>query len=166
MIDDKPISTSEYQKISSKSPANKKQITVSTKSIIIVLSIIVLCGLSFWGGIYYQKQQTQTNTMMSGNNTFGPGQGMMQRGGGAGEVTSISSTSITISNQRTGESESYTLTDNTTVSENGETKSLRNIATGDTVMIMTSGSSSKTATRILLNPTFGNPSSPDASQNL
>ena len=121
---------------------------------------IVLCAASFAAGVAYQKDHSKTTSVTSatgstnGGFTGGRGGGFGRRAGGLGQVTAVSPTSITISNQRTGANTSYTINSSTAISDNGQTVITSDIQIGDTVVITTNGSGSTTATRILVNPSF------------
>lgn len=123
-----------------------------------VLGVLVLCGLSFWGGSAYGKGQTKTSApglSQSGQfSTMGGPRGIRQ-GGGIGNVTAISDTSITVKNDRTSESKTYTINSSTTITNDGASATASDIKTGDTVLVEASSSDSTTATRITLNPSFG-----------
>ncbi|HSX45993.1 MAG TPA: hypothetical protein VLG27_03260 [Candidatus Saccharimonadia bacterium] len=136
----------------------RKSVTVSSQTALIVLGIAVLCGLSFAAGMGYQKGHTKkvaTATSATEQGSFRMSGGFGRRAGGLGQVTAVSSTSITISNQRTGADSTYTINLSTAISDNGQTVAASDIQAGDTVLVMTSGSGSTTATRILVNPSFG-----------
>jgi hypothetical protein len=76
--------------------------------------------------------------------------------GGFGKVASISSSSITISNERTSANTTYSITSGTTITDNGQSATASSIQDGDIVIVTTSSTSPTTATRILVNPSFGN----------
>lgn len=121
------------------------------------LAAIVLCGLSFWSGTAYQKSHDKS----SGSQSFarsgqfgGPGNGNFRQGGDIGSVTAVSDTSITVKNQRTAESKTYTINSSTTVTNNGSEAAASDIKTGDTVIVEPDSANSSTASRIMLNPSF------------
>lgn len=151
---------SDISHATSQSP--RRSLTISLKPLLLLIVVVVLCGLSFLGGEKYQKnhQSTATNTTSStGNQTtptggFGGGR-FGNRGGGFGQVTAVSSSSITITNQRTNASTTYSITSSTTITDNGSTVTTSDIQTGDTVLVRTSGSGSTAATAIEVNPSFG-----------
>ena len=76
-------------------------------------------------------------------------------GGTLGEVTKVSSDSITVTDQRSGTETTYKITSDTAITKDSKTASTSDIATGDTVMVRSSDSS--TATAIDVNPTMGGP---------
>jgi hypothetical protein len=143
-----------------------KQVTVPARAVMLIIGVVVLCLASFFGGVAYQKGHGKSTTSVASTNGTagggaigGAGGGGFrdgQRGaGGIGPVTAVSSTSITITNQRTNASATYAITSNTTITDNGQTVAASDIQTGDTVFVMASTSDTTTATRILVNPSFG-----------
>jgi hypothetical protein len=161
MSDEKYVSGEEHQAMKhAPSGDNQKRVTVPVSYFVFICCGIVLCVLSFWGGTVYQKHKhttTVTSSIQKGATGFsGGGVGSGRRFSGAfGQVTSISSSSITINNQRTSASSTYVITSSTTITDNGQTASASSIQDGDTVLIMTSSTSSTTASKILVNPSFG-----------
>ena len=128
----------------------------------LLIAVIVLCGLSFVGGVIYQKhsEKTTTTATSAAGGALGAG-GFSRRGGGNfGQVTAVSTTSITLTNQRTNASNTYAITGATVITDNGQTVATSDIQAGDTVVITTSTSDTSTATRILVNPSFGGAGSP------
>ncbi len=87
---------------------------------------------------------------MMGGGQFGPG--------GFGTVSKVDSGSITVEDQRQGEETTYSITTDTTITDNDESASISDIKVGDMVMIQSdddSDADTKTATSIQLNPSFG-----------
>lgn len=124
-----------------------------------ILGAVVLCVLSFYGGVAYEKGHVKT-TAASSNTGFGAaGGGFRGRFGGQrpniGAVTAVSSSSITIQDNFSGSSKTFSITSATTVTNNGASASVSDIQTGDTVLIRTSSSTSTQATTIDINPSFG-----------
>ncbi|HVV26021.1 MAG TPA: hypothetical protein VHC21_03240 [Candidatus Saccharimonadales bacterium] len=136
-----------------------RRVTISLKSVGLVAAVIVLCGLSFVGGRQYQKHHgssaNSSATAAGGGLAGGRFGGGVRREGGIGSVTAISSSSITVSDQRSGTSKTYSITSSTQITDNGSTVDYTDIKTGDTVLVTASSSSSTTAARILVNPSFG-----------
>ena len=123
-----------------------------------ILGVIVLCGLSFWGGAAYGKNGNKSDALGSAQSSRFGGLGSpggMRQGGEIGSATAVSDTSLTVKNLRTGESKSYTINSTTTVSDNGTDSAVSNIKTGNTVLVEASSSDSSVASRIILNPSFG-----------
>jgi hypothetical protein len=133
--------------------------------IIFAILVLVVGGLSFFGGVAYQKAQKTTTSDLSANGTPGGagGFGSPFGNGGIGTVTAISDTSISIAPRTRGSSDTstsstpktYTITTSTTFTNNGSTASESDIAVGDSVLIQTGTSDTTTATSILINPSFG-----------
>jgi hypothetical protein len=125
---------------------------------LIILAVIVLCGLSFYGGVAYEKGHNHTvasTAAKAGFNGGGYGGRFSGQRPNIGDVTAVSSSSITITSSMSGSSETFSITSSTTFTDNGQTSSVSDIQTGDTVLIRTSSSSSTTATSIDINPSFG-----------
>jgi hypothetical protein len=174
MPEEEYISGEEYQARGGRSP--RKQVTISANHIGLLALVVVLCGLSFYSGQQYQKHHPKT-IIATGPSTraFGPNgfEGPRGRMGNIGQVTAVSDTSITVQNERSGDSTTYAVTTSTTISKDGSTATASDIKTGDTVLIEASSSDTKTATRILINPSFGggptqqqgSSSSPDSAQS-
>jgi hypothetical protein len=160
---DKIVSGEEYQAMQQSSRARPttagRKVTLQTRTLGLLAVVVVLCVLSFWGGTRYEdhhgaKISTSTTSGSTGGGGFGTS-GRARLSGGFGQVTAVSSSSITITNQRTSASTTYTITASTTITDNGQTVTTSDIQTGDTVLIRTSGSGSTTATGITVNPSFG-----------
>ena len=110
----------------------------------------------------YQKSNTKAPTALgTGDLNGGPPGGMNGFGGGQrpniGEVKSVSDSSITVSDSRSGSDQTFKITNDTKVSNDGSTGSVSDIKTGDTVIIQADSSDSSTASRIILNPNFQGP---------
>jgi hypothetical protein len=158
MPNDKYISGEEHKAMSVSSASTPKKVTIAMPSIATIVVVIILCALSFGLGVISQKHGTKTvvatSSVTGGHFTGGGGFGG-HRSGGFGQVTAVSPTSITITNERSGASSTYAITASTTITDSGQTVTTSSIQTGDTVIIMTSSSSTSTATSILVNPSFG-----------
>lgn len=156
---DEYISGEEYQHMQHAHTSKKtaKSWALTPHTIEVLVAVIVLCGVSFMGGITYQKHSGKTAAVTtSTTNSFGGASGFSRRGGGNfGQVTAVSTTSITLTNQRTNASSTYAITSSTVISDNGQTVDTSDIQTGDTVVVTTSTSDTSTATHILVNPSFG-----------
>jgi hypothetical protein len=133
------------------------------------LLAVTLMIVSFFGGIAYQKTKvsnnptpnlSQTNAQFGG---MGGPMGLSQGNRAFGTVSSISDSSITVSD-RDGSTTTYTITSSTQVTDNGSTASISDIQTGDTAILELSSSDSKQVTSIVLNPSF-NGGGPTTSTN-
>jgi hypothetical protein len=86
------------------------------------------------------------------------GQGMMN--GSMGTVTAVSDSSITVKDQMSSESKTYTIDSSTEITDNGSSATVSDISSGDTVMVRTDSSSSDSddsssvATSIQINPSM------------
>jgi hypothetical protein len=167
-MSEKYISGEEHQSRQSQTTAAKptRSLSISSQTGAYIVVLLVLCGLSFLGGTAYQKAHAKAATVTNGNfGTAAGAGGFGRRAGAIGQVTAVSSTSITIDNQRTGASSTYTIDSSTAISDNGQTVTTSDIQNGATVVISTSGSGSTTATRILVNPSFGGGSAGSSSSS-
>jgi hypothetical protein len=155
------MSLSEYNARSQ--TGGKKQPPVSRVGVLIV-ALVLVAGISFFGGVQYQKGKTpattsaqsaaSTNGQSGGGAAGGFGHGSYQRGDRAiGTVTAVSGTSITVQS-RSGSSNTYTITSSTTVTDNGQSSSVSDIQTGDTVFMTLDSSNTQDVTSIMLNPTI------------
>jgi hypothetical protein len=158
--DEKYISGEEFQALRQSETTQSRQVTIQTLWLGWAAVAVVLLAVGFWSGLIYQKHHTKTvasnsvsasSNGLAGRGGFGGG----RRLGGFGQVTAVSPTSITITNQRTGASTTYAITSGTAITDNGQAVTTTDIQTGDTVIITNASSSSTTATRILVNPSFG-----------
>ncbi len=148
------LTPSEYEEMTS-SRGNKSSNNNYAKYGIILVSALVLCGISFWSGTAYQKSK-HTNTAVTAGN--GPGGGF--RNGqrpNIGEVTAISSDSISIQDSRSNSNQTFKITSDTTIQDNGSTVSASDIKAGDTAVVIAYSSDASTASRIMLNPSFNGP---------
>ena len=133
-----------------------------SKLFLIIFSLLVLCGLSFYGGTSYQKDHTpKTVTAATASANGFSGQagssgGFGRRFGGqrpaSGQVTAISSSSITLQDSNTSSSQTFAITSSTTITDNGQSVTTSDIQTGDTVFVIANSSSAATASRIIVNP--------------
>jgi hypothetical protein len=141
----------------------------SNKTIIgaVVVGVLVV-GLSFFGGMLTQKalNRNSSSVAAAGGGTGGYGGGFGGSGGGGyghggggvfGTVQSISGTTMTVSNQRTGGTSTVSLASSPTVTDAGSSSSVSAIQTGDTVIVRGTAASNGTVTAqsVILNPSFG-----------
>jgi hypothetical protein len=125
----------------------------------VALLVVGLAG-GFAAGANYQKKHMATTTpSLSTNGGFqggGPdGGARMAFSGTMGSVTAISSSSISVQDQREGTTKTYAITSSTTITNNGASATYSDIAVGDTVLVRSSSTTSTDATAITLNPSFG-----------
>ena len=151
---------------------------------------VVLIGASFLLGMAFQKDQdnhlttkilgsagsgsqSQSQNQSQGQNGFNGGSGGGfggSFGGGSGggysadivtaQVTSVSSTSITVQDS-SGNSDTYSITANTVITDGGQPVSSSDIQTGDQVIVIPSRMDTSTARRIIVNPDTGSEPSID-----
>jgi hypothetical protein len=157
---DKYISGEEYQAMSQKQPAKAgHEVSLSVHTIGAIVIVVLLCIVSFFGGSIYGKHHAPKTAATSAFSSSAKGGGFagggFRNGGGFGQVTAVSSSSITLQNPRSGTSTTYSITSSTTITDNGQAVSASSIQTGDTVIIQVASSGSTIAKTILVNPNFG-----------
>jgi hypothetical protein len=142
--------------------APKKAEPLSQMTMWILIGVAFLVGgggglaIGMMAGDDDTTSKTTSNSSQFQNSGPGDMGGGPTRGGGTlGEVTKVSSDSITVTDQRSGTETTYKITSDTVITEDSKTASASDIASGDTVMIRSSDSS--TATAIDVNPTMGRP---------
>lgn len=166
----KELTHSEYEEMVTTGKSKSKTNTNYIKYGVIAVVALVLCGVSFGLGMNYQKgKQTTTATNTNANGQFpsqgggpggfGGGQGGFRNGQrpNIGEVTAISSDSITIQDSRSNSKQTFKITSSTTIQDNGSTASASDIKTGDTALVIADSSDASTASQIMLNPSFNGP---------
>ena len=133
------------------------------KPIVIVVAVLILSGLSFFGGIKYQKahqSNAMANTASQGSpfgrgGSGGPGGGFSGQRPTFGTVSAVSSSSITVNDQTSGSDATFSITSGTTITDNSKTVTTSDISVGATVAVIAESSSSSQASRILVNPSAG-----------
>jgi hypothetical protein len=119
---------------------------------------ILLCGVSFYTGVEYQKHHASltpvTATSASSVGTYGERGGTGRYNGAIGTVTAVSSTSVTIQDEMRGTSKAYTITSSTTVTNGAASAALADIKIGERVMVTASTSDMAVAAKIVINPTM------------
>lgn len=131
-------------------PKPKRHYAVSkkipTKPLIGVAIVVALVGAGFYGGVAYQKSKqpvAATNTGQFGQD--GVASGAFRRRSSE-TVTAVSGSSITVKSS-SGTSKTYSITSSTEVIKDGSVGSIADIATGDTVRVMSTDGT--TASRII-----------------
>ncbi|MDB5182705.1 MAG: hypothetical protein JWO47_489 [Candidatus Saccharibacteria bacterium] len=125
------------------------------KIILGVAGSAVVIGLSFLGGMQYQKGKTAKSiTTVNGNVTLNGRRGGV-RNGTFGSVTTVSTTSITVNDTRTNTTKTLTIDSSTVVTNSGAAAAVSDIKVGDTVIVTASAADTTKAARILLNPAQG-----------
>ena len=154
---EKYVSGEEHQAMSRNPRKPDQPEWLSSRNVGVVIVVIVLCGLSFLGGTAYGKHsQAPTTTASAGfRGSGGPGGGRFSNGGGFGQVTAVSSSSITLQNPMSGTSNTYSITSSTGITDNGQTVTASDIQVGDTIIVRVASSGSTTASSIIVNPNVG-----------
>ncbi|HEY5153071.1 MAG TPA: hypothetical protein VII55_03780 [Candidatus Saccharimonadales bacterium] len=152
------VSGEKYRQMAADRVNNKSFFSKSGPAII--AAVVVLMGLSFYGGIAYQKGKHPNAVSSSVTGTAGAGFGGRrgQFGGQRptiGSVTAVSATSITVQDSNTGASTTLAITASTQITNNGQTAAASDIQTGDTILVIASTTDKTQAARILINPSFG-----------
>ncbi len=159
----KPIIAAEPQTPTQRPTPTPRKLALRSSHVVVGLVVIAALGIGFAAGQHFDNNRRllpAANRMAIGGDQssgtggrggFGGRNGAM-RGGVIGQVTAISATSITVQNTRTSTDSTLTISSSTTVTNNGQTAAISDIKTGDTVLVRTSGTDSKQATQIALNP--------------
>jgi len=139
-----------------------------TKAVAGGLIVLVVAGLSFAGGMAYQKNkpvaagssQTASNLPSQGpGGQFGGRSGLR---GVFGQVTAVSPTSISVQDSRTSSLSTLEITAATQVLSSGQAASVSDIKVGDSVRVRPSPSNAKQAATITLNPQMLGPGGANA----
>ncbi len=133
----------------------RKRAAIPLSPIVGVIIIVILCGLSFGGGVAYEKSRPKSAAGPVAAGFGSGGSGPMRGNASIGQVTAVSASSITVNDQRSGSSKTYTISSSTTITDNGQAAAAGSIATGDTVLVIADGNNSTAAARIMVNPSFG-----------
>jgi len=128
----------------------------------VIIFIVIVAGLSFWGGRWYQKDHPAISTStlpQSATPTSGfSGMGRRRFGGRRGiigTVTAISPTSISVQSSATGTVTTLSIATSTQITNNGQTAATTDIQVGSKVAVVPDTTTTSQAARILINPTFG-----------
>ncbi len=143
------------------SKRQKSGATVVKATSIFAIALLI-AGAGFFGGMQFQKGQSGSSAVSETRQGYGnmgstapSDQGGQMMNGTVGKVTAVSSASITVKDERSSSSVTYTVSDSTTISEDGSEVTIDDVQTGDTVMISADDSDSTLASSIQLNPTMG-----------
>lgn len=133
-----------------KKPSKLKSTYV--KPAAITVGAILVVALSFTAGTQFEQHHGKHAGIRGGRlaHTM-PG---MRRAGVHDTVTAISSTSITVKNERTNATSTYAITSSTQILNNGANATISDIKTGDTVRVRASNTDTNTAAEIEINPSF------------
>lgn len=142
--------------------ANHPGKTTLPKPLLAGIVVVVLMGLSFYGGVSYQKSHHPQAATAAANGPGGFG-GQGGRFGGQrptiGAVTAVSATSITVQDSNSGVSTTLGITSSTQITNSGQTVAASTISVGENVLVVASTTDKTQAARILVNPSFGGGSS-------
>ncbi|MEW6555257.1 MAG: hypothetical protein AB1384_13345 [Actinomycetota bacterium] len=134
-------------------------------------ALIMAVGLgSFFGGMAVggdeQQKQVAVGSAGQGEQVVPDqpngdmGQAMPGRMGAMGEVTAVSSSSISVEDVRSGEASTFEIDSSTEILDEGETAGVGDIEVGDSVMVIPGDSDESVAARIIINPAMGGPGGP------
>jgi hypothetical protein len=150
MEEDKFISGEQYQALKTKKPS--KNSGLNNKIVLIIIAVLAYSVIIFYIGIAYQKHHNKTPiaTVKTTNGQFGNfgGQGGNFADRLFGSVTTVSPTSITVANPRTGSTTTVTINSSTTITDNQQTVSESSISDGLEVMIALDPSNTSVANSI------------------
>jgi hypothetical protein len=168
----------------SKESSPKKKVTKDfsskkptlNKGVFLMVFALLIASVSFYGGTVFEKDHSSSSPVsansasgsQTGNGAIGGGYGRF--GGGFsnhifGQVSAISSSSISIQDNRTGTTITLAITSSTQITDNGQSVSVSDIQTGDTVIASKSTSNSSDASVILVNPSLGGSGSGNPQSN-
>ncbi len=140
------MTPTDNHKPASVSSNGTRQIVMSLNMFVKVILIILLVGLSFYGGYLYGNDNHVYNYNL--NNV------PIARKFAIGLVLYISPTSITISNEESSISQSFNITPHTTISINGTKAVASQITAGEMALIRINRTNSNQAGVIIVNTHF------------
>jgi hypothetical protein len=134
-------------------------------------ALVVAVGLgSFFGGMAVGHDDGpkraavggagQEEQAVPGQPEGNMGREMPGRMGAMGEVTAIGSSSISIEDLRSGETNTFEINASTEIMDDGETAKVGDIEVGDNVMVVPDDADEAVAARIVINPAMGGPGVP------
>jgi hypothetical protein len=122
---------------------------------------VLLAAASFYEGTAFQQNAdangnspvaTNSTTTNRASTSDGSQTGSFVRAHIIGQVQAVSTNSITIQNQQTGQNTTLGINSNTEIAINGQTASVSDIQSGDLVIAFKTSNSSNTASRIIVAP--------------
>lgn len=128
-----------------------------------ILVVVAVGCLGFASGAAWQRAERSSSasgrqSLSAQGELFGQNSPVGNRMNGTrpimGTVSAISSTSITVADM-SSQTSTYSITSDTTVTNNSSSASVSDIKEGDTVAIIANTTNAKEAARIMLNPSFG-----------
>ncbi len=161
--------THERHTVTNHGEMDKKTFTFSLKSVVyigvVVLTAIVFFALGSSYGKNHEVEEMNMGPNSSANNGATSPNGRPRRNFNIGTVKSISASSITVTNIRSGADTTFNITSSTTVSNNGSAAQVSDIQVGQPVLISPSTTSSTDAAKIMINPSFGSAPTPPSESN-
>jgi hypothetical protein len=160
----KEVSSEEYRAMMAKKETAANSLI---KPVIGIIIVVVLCSISFYSGLSYQKKHTAKGAagIAAGPATGRRGFGGARQGFTIGAVTAISSTSISVNNTRTNAVAALAITSSSTITNNGQSATTDDIKVGDTVLVQADSANSAQAAHITVNPSFGGGNAPSQGSN-
>lgn len=131
-------------------PLHEYQKQMYTK-VAVVAALIILPVAGFFAGMTYQKQMTPATDATNGPKQIMGGPRML-RNGTLGTVKSVNETSITITERKSQEDKTYTLSSSTTYKDGESTAQFSDVKVGDTVMLTLDKDDNTKVTTVALNP--------------
>jgi hypothetical protein len=153
-----PISGEQYRAM--QQPYQRKKPNAFVRFLPFVAMTLIVGGVSFFGGIHYQKNKqgtaTQTNLYETAPTTQrfggGPPNQQMRLRGALGGVTAVSSTSVSVRGVLNDTVNTYGINESTRVVSDSVTANISDIKIGDRIMVVASTADEKVAAEIMLNP--------------
>lgn len=139
-----------------KTPKNSKKFTGSVVGLFVV--VLIAIGSFYWGVSYQKGKQKEPSSSLASTSFSGGGFGGRGFRGGnrvIGQVTAVSSSSISVQDNMTGTVTTLAITSSTVISNSGQSATASSIQVGDTVFVSENSTNTTQASRILVNPTFG-----------
>lgn len=133
-------------KSASVSSNGNRQIVMSLSTLVKVILLIILVGLSFYGGYLYGNGNHPYNGNLKSV--------VSERKFAIGLVVYISPTSITISNEETSTTQSFAITAQTKISINGVKSSAAQVSAGEMALIRINRQNTAQAGVIIINSHF------------
>jgi hypothetical protein len=131
------------------------------KATFLLVFAVLLAGASFYEGAAFQRSADSssantTTAAVSNQSAASNAQNGMQTGfvrnHVIGQVAAISTTSITVQDQRSGDNTTLSVNGNTQIVINNQSATAGDIQTGDLVIVTKTSNSSSTASKIIVAP--------------
>jgi hypothetical protein len=159
---EKEVSGEEFRRMKAEADMQPANVVAAHRTALVSIAVLaVVAGISFAGGIQYQKGKTPATRAVTAANQYANGPAGFRSFGGpqgqrptVGTVKAVSGTSITVTNDRTGTDSTLAITGVTVVTNAGVAATVSDIQVGDTVFVQVASNDPNTATRIMLNPTL------------